>query len=99
MKNSFISELIKVQNKRRQLSVEKKRGSQKAARTPDKETKILTTVIPYEPGQLTTRHLQVISKILKAMNEDSPTTTPLLTDYILKVLCPKETNVPLPLMH
>ncbi|GAV06922.1 hypothetical protein RvY_16831-2 [Ramazzottius varieornatus] len=99
VKNSFISELIKVQNKRRQFSLEKKRGSQKAARTPDKETKILTTVIPYEPGQLTTRHLQVISKILKAMNEDSPTTTPLLTDYILKVLCPKDTNVPLPIMH
>ena len=32
--------------------------------------------------------LQVLVKILKAINEDSPAVPALLTDYILKVLCP-----------
>ena len=45
----------------------------------------LTTVIPYSP-----RHppsppaLATLNKVLKAMNEDSPTVPALLTDYILK---------------
>jgi hypothetical protein len=30
----------------------------------------------------------VLVKILKAINEDSPAVPALLTDYILKVLCP-----------
>ncbi|XP_055342106.1 fasciculation and elongation protein zeta-2-like [Paramacrobiotus metropolitanus] len=95
VKNSFISELIKVQNKRRQLALErKKKGSIGSA--SDKGTynqgKYLTTIIPYDstPGGISTRHMQVLSKILAAINEDSPTTPTLLTDYILKVLCPKE---------
>ena len=32
--------------------------------------------------------LQVLVKILKSINEDSPAVPALLTDYILKVLCP-----------
>jgi hypothetical protein len=90
VKNSFISELIKVQNKRRQFAIEKKRNGNLKAKTPDREAKYLTTIIPYEPGHLTTRHMQIMIKILAAINEDSPTTPTLLTDYILKVLCPKE---------
>ena len=52
--------------------------------------KYLTTVIPYQPekGAPSLQTLQVLVKILKAINEDSPAVPALLTDYILKVLCP-----------
>ena len=84
VKNSFISELIKVQAKRRQFAVDKKRGAAAPvslkAKTPDREAKYLTTVIPYDPAShLTTRHMQIMMKILAAINEDSPTTPALLT--------------------
>lgn len=50
----------------------------------------LTTVIPYHPNQgpPSSEQLQIYIKILKAIREDSPTVPTLLTDYILKVLCP-----------
>ncbi|XP_013135386.1 PREDICTED: fasciculation and elongation protein zeta-1 [Papilio polytes] len=50
----------------------------------------LTTVIPFtlENGPPDNQSLQILIKILKAINEDSPTVPTLLTDYILKVLCP-----------
>ncbi|XP_017064672.1 fasciculation and elongation protein zeta-2 [Drosophila eugracilis] len=85
LKNSFISLLLAVQNKRRQYHVEKKRGKFQGP-----EPKYLTTVIPYhlENGTPNNQSLQVLIKILKAINEDSPTVPALLTDYILKVLCP-----------
>ena len=52
--------------------------------------KYLTTVIPYQPekGAPSLHGLQVLVKILKSINEDSPAVPALLTDYILKVLCP-----------
>ncbi|XP_068426855.1 fasciculation and elongation protein zeta-2 [Clinocottus analis] len=50
----------------------------------------LTTVIPYEkkgrPPSL--EDLQILTKILQAMRDDSDKVPSLLTDYILKVLCP-----------
>ncbi|XP_076872756.1 fasciculation and elongation protein zeta-2 isoform X1 [Brachyhypopomus gauderio] len=50
----------------------------------------LTTVIPYEKksGSPSVEDLQILSKILRAMREDSEKVPSLLTDYILKVLCP-----------
>ncbi|KAJ8398978.1 hypothetical protein AAFF_G00416450 [Aldrovandia affinis] len=50
----------------------------------------LNTVIPYEKkGVLpTVEDLQMLTKILYAMKEDSEKVPTLLTDYILKVLCP-----------
>ncbi|XP_052767323.1 fasciculation and elongation protein zeta-2-like [Mya arenaria] len=50
----------------------------------------LSTVIPYHPhqGPPNSEQLQIYIKILQAINEDSPTVPSLLTDYILKVLCP-----------
>ena len=47
-------------------------------------------MIPYQPdrGAPPVSSLQVLVKILKAINEDSPAVPALLTDYILKVLCP-----------
>ncbi|XP_069464021.1 fasciculation and elongation protein zeta-2 isoform X4 [Ambystoma mexicanum] len=50
----------------------------------------LTTVIPYEKktGPPSVEDLQILTKILHAMKEDSEKVPTLLTDYILKVLCP-----------
>ncbi|KAM8826852.1 fasciculation and elongation protein zeta-2 isoform 3-T3 [Synchiropus picturatus] len=54
------------------------------------ERQYLTTVIPYEkkghPPSL--EDLQILTKILHAMRDDSDKVPGLLTDYILKVLCP-----------
>lgn len=119
-KNTFISLLLAVQNKRRQYHVEKKRTSKngngnsvKMSPGSGSEPKYLTTVIPYhlDSGPPDNQSLQVLIKsklielvdcytmqtvynaflivsVLKAINEDSPTVPTLLTDYILKVLCP-----------
>ncbi|XP_039604326.1 fasciculation and elongation protein zeta-2-like isoform X1 [Polypterus senegalus] len=50
----------------------------------------LTTVIPYEKkgAPPSIEDLQILTKILHAMREDSEKVPSLLTDYILKVLCP-----------
>ncbi|XP_044748066.1 fasciculation and elongation protein zeta-2 [Coccinella septempunctata] len=92
LKNTFISLLLAVQNKRRQYHVEKKRNSKNnTIKTPNGlDPKYLTTVIPYhlDSGPPDNQSLQVLIKILKAINEDSPTVPALLTDYILKVICP-----------
>ncbi|XP_071550242.1 uncharacterized protein Unc-76 [Panulirus ornatus] len=88
LKNSFISLLLQVQNKRRNFNVEKKK--QKKVGPNGTDPKYLTTVIPYDVGHGPPHNptLQILIKILMAINEDSPTVPTLLTDYILKVLCP-----------
>ncbi|KAM4521721.1 fasciculation and elongation protein zeta-2 isoform 2-T3 [Odontesthes bonariensis] len=50
----------------------------------------LTTVIPYEKkaGSPPVEDLQILTKIMHAMRDDSEKVPALLTDYILKVLCP-----------
>ncbi|XP_035677519.1 fasciculation and elongation protein zeta-2-like isoform X10 [Branchiostoma floridae] len=52
----------------------------------------LYTVIPYEKknSPMTAEDLQILTKILVAMSEDSDKVPSLLTDYILKVLCPSQ---------
>ncbi|XP_025152521.1 fasciculation and elongation protein zeta-2 isoform X3 [Harpegnathos saltator] len=96
LKNQFISLLLAVQNRRRQHHVTKKRNQMQNGTSPLpqhrslQEPKYLTTVIPYhtDSGPPNNQALQVLIKILKAISEDSPTVPTLLTDYILKVLCP-----------
>lgn len=96
LKNQFISLLLAVQNRRRQHHVAKKKSQIQNATSPQlnrksvEESKYLTTVIPYhmDNGALDNHSLQVLIKILKAINDDSPAVPALLTDYILKVLCP-----------
>lgn len=89
LKNQFISLLICIQNKRRKQNLNKKTNS-KTAVTNENGSKYLTTVIPYDSslGPPDARTLQVLIKILKAINDDSPTVPTLLTDFILKVVCP-----------
>ncbi len=74
------------QSKRRQHQA----AGGRTRRDPRDPYKYLTTVIPYQPdrGAPPVSSLQVLVKILKAINEDSPAVPALLTDYILKVLCP-----------
>jgi len=85
LKNNFISLLLSIQSKRRQ------HGPDNGKKKKDGLSyKYLTTVIPYNPdkGCPPLQTLQVLVKILKSINEDSPAVPALLTDYILKVLCP-----------
>ncbi|XP_043116872.1 fasciculation and elongation protein zeta-2 [Puntigrus tetrazona] len=54
------------------------------------EKQYVTTVIPYErkDGPPSLQDLQIFTKILEAMRDDGDKVPSLLTDYILKVLCP-----------
>uniref|UniRef100_A0A3P9P7K6 Fasciculation and elongation protein zeta 2b n=1 Tax=Poecilia reticulata TaxID=8081 RepID=A0A3P9P7K6_POERE len=101
VKNSFISLLIDVQNKQkehRELLRKKKKIRSTTTTGPNGQrtnsTHIpgtyLTTVIPYEKkaGSPSVEDLQILTKILHAMRDDSEKVPALLTDYILKVLCP-----------
>ncbi len=94
LKNTFISLLLSIQSKRRQHAADGGGGSRPSSRRAGDSSrdtyKYLTTVIPYQPdrGPPPLQSLQVLVKILKAINEDSPAVPALLTDYILKVLCP-----------
>ncbi|XP_051971417.1 fasciculation and elongation protein zeta-1 [Xyrauchen texanus] len=58
--------------------------------TSGTERQYLNTVIPYEKKGTppSVDDLQMLTKILFAMREDSEKVPSLLTDYILKVLCP-----------
>lgn len=88
LKNTFISLLLSVQNKRRHFHIDRRKGRPANHGVP--EPKYLTTVIPYnvDKGPPNNASLQILIKILRAINDDSPTVPTLLTDYILKVLCP-----------
>ncbi|XP_031608106.1 fasciculation and elongation protein zeta-2 isoform X2 [Oreochromis aureus] len=97
VKNSFISALIDVQNRQKEYreALKKKKklkgGAGKSQGLPEKTLgSYLTTVIPYEkkghPPSI--EDLQILTKILQAMRDDSDKVPSLLTDYILKVVCP-----------
>ncbi|XP_076991174.1 fasciculation and elongation protein zeta-2 isoform X2 [Tamandua tetradactyla] len=98
VKNSFISVLIEVQNKQKEhKEAAKKKKKLKNGSSQNGKTErshipgtYLTTVIPYEKknGPPSVEDLQILTKILHAMKEDSEKVPSLLTDYILKVLCP-----------
>uniref|UniRef100_A0A665V3U0 Si:ch211-57i17.1 n=1 Tax=Echeneis naucrates TaxID=173247 RepID=A0A665V3U0_ECHNA len=101
VKNSFISLLIDVQNRQkehRELLRKKKKIRSTTTTGPNGQRNAsthipgtyLTTVIPYEKksGTPSVEDLQILTKILHAMRDDSEKVPALLTDYILKVLCP-----------
>ncbi|XP_076872757.1 fasciculation and elongation protein zeta-2 isoform X2 [Brachyhypopomus gauderio] len=97
VKNGFISVLIDVQNRQKEHreTMKRRRKGKTATGTPRSDRThvpgtYLTTVIPYEKksGSPSVEDLQILSKILRAMREDSEKVPSLLTDYILKVLCP-----------
>ncbi|CAO2604281.1 Fasciculation and elongation protein zeta-2 [Lemmus lemmus] len=96
VENSFISALIEVQNKQKEhkeTAKKKKKlknGSSQNGRNERSHMPgtYLTTVIPYEKknGPPSVEDLQILTKILHAMKEDSEKVPSLLTDYILKAL-------------
>ncbi|XP_026146392.1 fasciculation and elongation protein zeta-2-like isoform X1 [Carassius auratus] len=97
VKNTFISALIDVQNRQKEhRELLKKRRKIKSTGAEQRSNRshvpgtYLTTVIPYDrsSGAPSVEDLQILTKILHAMREDSDTVPALLTDYILKVLCP-----------
>ncbi|XP_053489192.1 fasciculation and elongation protein zeta-2 isoform X3 [Ictalurus furcatus] len=89
--NSFISVLIDVQNlqKEHKELLKKKRKVKSGVRQQNgrlQRLPYLTTVIPYEKKDVppSVEDLQVLTKILQAMRDDSDKVPSLLTDYILK---------------
>ncbi|CAJ0582074.1 unnamed protein product, partial [Mesorhabditis spiculigera] len=87
MKNSFISLLLSIQNKRRQFVNERKRkgGKIDAASLPQ----YMTASIPFNEGMPPDNAtLASLIKILKAINDDNPQVPSMLTEYILTVVCP-----------
>ncbi|XP_026140523.1 fasciculation and elongation protein zeta-2 isoform X3 [Carassius auratus] len=92
VKNSFISVLIDVQNRQKlhREMLRKKRKVKNASGSERLPSSYVTTVIPYErkDGPPSLQDLQIFTKILEAMRDDNEKVPSLLTDYILKVLCP-----------
>ncbi|XGW05957.1 hypothetical protein V3C99_016369 [Haemonchus contortus] len=88
MKNTFISLLLSIQNKRRQFVNERKRKGIKV--DPHQLPQFMTASIPYNDHQhMDNATLSSLIKILRAINDDSSVVPTLLTDYILTVVCPK----------
>ncbi|XP_046877599.1 fasciculation and elongation protein zeta-2-like isoform X2 [Hypomesus transpacificus] len=119
VKNGFISLLIEVQNRQKELREQRRKtrpapqgarahrthvpgtlftieglssviqnGLRQTFSTTGRDKQYLTTVIPYERKTCSVEDLQILTKILHAMRDDSDKVPSLLTDYILKVLCP-----------
>ncbi|KRY72100.1 Fasciculation and elongation protein zeta-2 [Trichinella pseudospiralis] len=94
LKNTFISLLLGIQQKRRQWFNECKRKNSKngvSVTLPEGyQPQYLTACIPYRENQPVPDNatFQALIKILKAVNDDSPTVPNLLTNYILNVFCP-----------
>ncbi|ULT91108.1 hypothetical protein L3Y34_009015 [Caenorhabditis briggsae] len=89
MKNSFISLLLAIQNKRRVYANDRKRKGGKAS-DASQLPQYLTATIPYNDNQhIDNASIASLIKILRAIHDDSTTVPTLLTDYILTHVCPK----------
>uniref|UniRef100_A0A672N515 Fasciculation and elongation protein zeta 2 n=1 Tax=Sinocyclocheilus grahami TaxID=75366 RepID=A0A672N515_SINGR len=89
VKNSFIAVLIDVQNRQkvhREMLKKKRKVKSASIGTFSRSICYVTTVIPYErkDGPPSLQDLQIFTKILEAMRDDSDKVPSLLTDYILK---------------
>ncbi|GMR60013.1 hypothetical protein PMAYCL1PPCAC_30208, partial [Pristionchus mayeri] len=88
MKNTFISLLLSIQNKRRQFANERKRkpGKMDSSSLPQ----FMTASIPYNEQlrSMDNATICTLNKLLRAINEDSSSVPTMLTEYILTVICP-----------
>ncbi|GMT12420.1 hypothetical protein PFISCL1PPCAC_3717, partial [Pristionchus fissidentatus] len=88
MKNTFISLLLSIQNKRRQYANDRKRkpGKMDVASLPQ----YMTASIPYNEQlrSMDNATICTLNKLLRAINEDSASVPTMLTEYILTVICP-----------
>ncbi|XP_033636681.1 fasciculation and elongation protein zeta-2-like isoform X2 [Asterias rubens] len=100
-KNQFISALVAVQNKVKGFKKQPQTANKKKGKNSVEPGMYLTTRIPYHKGSGTPdcNMLQKVTKILRAINDDSKDVPDLLTNYILKVLFKpeKDGDIPLPL--
>lgn len=103
VRNAFISKVLEVQYKQEQFQQNSKAHIgryrfgklSKSFSTSNTAApgRFLTSVIPYEDGAAPTlEDLQALIKILNAIKEDSDEVPSLLTNYILKVLCPADAH-------
>uniref|UniRef100_A0A915BBI4 Uncharacterized protein n=1 Tax=Parascaris univalens TaxID=6257 RepID=A0A915BBI4_PARUN len=92
MKNTFISLLLSIQNRRRQFANERKRKALKI--DPSQLPQYMTASIPYDETRqsMDNNTLQALIKILKAIDDDNPSVPSMLTDYILTVVCPSASS-------
>lgn len=92
MKNTFISLLLSIQNRRRHFTNERKRKTLKI--DPSQLPQFMTATIPYDESRLRidTTTLMALIKLLRAINEDNANVPTMLTDYILTVLCPSSSS-------
>jgi len=98
LKNTFITLISDIESKRRLIlsdsilfgSLNKRQKYFSTNSLSVDETKFnLTTKIPFDHSvELNSQNLQTLNRLLQAINEDSHDVTELLTDYILKVVCP-----------
>ncbi|XP_013385999.1 fasciculation and elongation protein zeta-2 isoform X2 [Lingula anatina] len=94
LKNTFISLVLNVQRKKKDSQTEKKKNANSMKKVKGNNEAepgaYLTTIVPYHAGMgtPTNEQLQIYIKLLQAILEDGPAVPGLLTDYILKVLCP-----------
>ncbi|VDK18194.1 unnamed protein product [Anisakis simplex] len=83
MKNTFISLLLSIQNRRRQFANERKRKALKidSSQLPQ----YMTASIPYDETHqnMDNNTLQALIKLLRAIDDDNPAVPSMLTDYIL----------------
>uniref|UniRef100_A0A1I7ZIE0 Fasciculation and elongation protein zeta-2-like n=1 Tax=Steinernema glaseri TaxID=37863 RepID=A0A1I7ZIE0_9BILA len=88
LKNTFISQLLSLQNRKRQFQNERKRKGLKIDQ--NNLPQFMTASIPYDDTipMVDNATLQLLIKILKAIDEDSSSVPSMLTDYILTVVCP-----------
>ncbi|KAK0411382.1 hypothetical protein QR680_005627 [Steinernema hermaphroditum] len=88
LKNTFISQLLALQNRKRQFQNERKRKGLKMDQSSMPQ--FMTASIPFDDTvpMVDNATLQLLIKILKAIDEDSPSVPSMLTDYILTVVCP-----------
>lgn len=91
LNNQFISLLLSIQRKRKELAVERRKEKTSSSKQNEPIAAYLTTVVPYDDhlGPPDTDRLQIYIKIMTAIDDDSESVPTLLTNYILKVLCPK----------
>ncbi|KAI2805992.1 FEZ-like protein [Blomia tropicalis] len=90
VKNTFISLMLSIQNRRKEYIQQCKKNCGEPS--IERKYRYLTTVIPFDRNVDSDRVpvLQSLIKILRAMLDDSPTVPTLLTDHILKYICPAD---------
>uniref|UniRef100_A0A0K0EWK2 Unc-76 (inferred by orthology to a D. melanogaster protein) n=1 Tax=Strongyloides venezuelensis TaxID=75913 RepID=A0A0K0EWK2_STRVS len=92
VKNTFISLLLSIQNRRRAFHNERKRKGLRIDISQMPQFAIAT--IPYDENKkiIDTPTLEALIKIMKAIEDDSNNVPSMLTDYILTFVCPSTTT-------